>query len=412
MIAKLANGVIDIDILKTGILKTNFDLTQINSNPTSWNMEILTEILKYLRIQGILRIDPDWLPTPTYVVQRTGKQGQLIEDCGKGLSVINALYSALFESIERSAAENYQENCCLTGSFTTLKDQFPLCFPGIFVPDYKEIEDLELYWCRGKDLLTSKDIYVPADCVYFPFASRFFPVSTTGLAANQTMEQAILHAIYEVIEYDTLSIHCYTGLPGRDVILSPEFEPLYSIYSDILSNGLKVNLKYLDNDLHIPVVISLFEEIPQMPGIKVAGIGCHLDPFIAAQRALTECAQSASFWYKRYLRGEMEEGKIFHPPLFFDPAYIATCAPIGLEKIESKSFKDTTIDLKLVLEQLCDIASHVIFIDLTRPDFPIPSVKIVIPNFEDSFTGNLSRGRAVYIKKIIDEYINSAQEIP
>jgi len=269
-----------------------------------------------------------------------------------------------------------------------------------------------LKWCKGYDLLREEDIYVPLDTVAFQYEdSNHFQIVTTGLAANRTKKETILYALYELIEHGTLSIYCYTDLPGRDIDLTRKDEPLYDIYQKFVNAGIKVAIKYLDNDLHIPTVLTLFEEIPEMPGVKTAGIGCHFDPFIAARRALTECAQSASFWLHHYLNGQMVEGKVFHRPLHFDSHYSMNCNPIRLQEIENRSTGDVNIDLKLLLDLLKTVASHIIYVDLTREDFPFPCARLLIPNFEDSLIGDetvTTKERAKIARKAVDEYIKNA----
>lgn len=375
-----------------------------------WDMRFFVEVLEHLSVRNILRIDPDWLPIPTYLIERISPDGETVEDCGKGLTVLDAWFSVVFESIERSAAEDYQQNKFLRGSPLDLASEYPLCAPTEFFPSKTEADSLELKWCMGQDLFTGKTVFVPVDCVCFPYESRFFPVTTTGLAANVDKDKAILHALYEVIEHDVLSIHYYTGLPGRDIVLCPENEPLYGIAEELSKVGVEMSIKLLDNGLHIPTVLAMFEHIPEMPGIRVAGVGCHLDPFVAARRAITECCQSASYWYRRYQNRQMIEGKIYHPPLYLESRYSTDCESLGLQEIESMSAGDVALDLEMTLNLLQQVASQTILVDLTREDFAFPSVRILIPNFEDLLIGDspVPRGRAERAKSAINDYIRAA----
>lgn len=386
------------------------NLGSFKLSPKEWDITDFMNVLNYLNVRNILRIDSAWSPVPTYVIQRLS-DGEIVEDCGKGLTPLDAFFSALFESIERSSAESISKREFLTGSFGELKHKYNLCAPKEFFPKKQVTNDIVLKWCKGYELLSEEDIYVPLDTVAFPYDSKYFQVITTGLAANRTKEEAILHALYELIEHDTVSIYYYTGLPGRDIELTRKDEPLYNIYQKFVNVGIKIAVKYLDNDLHIPTVLTLFEEIPGVPSVKTAGIGCHFDPFIAARRALTECAQSASFWLHRYLNGQIAEGKIFHPPLYFGSHYSVNCNPIRLQEIENRSTGDVNIDLKLLLDLLKEVASRIIYVDLTREDFPFPCARLLIPNFEDLLIGDetvtKTKERAEIARKAVDEYIKN-----
>lgn len=384
------------------------NLGSFKLSPKEWDVSDFMNVLNYLNVRNILRVDSTCFPIPTYIIQRLS-DGEIVEDCGKGLTPLDALFSALFESIERSSAESISKREFLTGSFGELKDKYHLCAPKEFFPKKQITDDVVLKWCKGYELLSEKDIYVPLDTVAFPYDSKYFQVVTTGLAANRTKEETILHALYELIEHDTLSIYYYTGLPGWNIELTREDGPLYDIYQKFVNAGIKTAVKYLDNDLHIPTVLTLFEEIPEMPGVRVVGIGCHFDTFIATRRALTECAQSASFWLQRYLADQMDEGKIFHPPVYFGSHYSVNCNPLRLQEIENRSTDDVNIDLKLLLDILKEVASYIVYVDLTREDFPFPCARLLIPNFEDLLTGDepVTKERAEIARKAVDKYIKN-----
>lgn len=379
-------------------------------SPDKWDMRFFVEVLEHLSVRNILRIDPDWLPTATYLIERISPDGETVEDCGKGLTALDAWFSAVFESIERSAAEGYQQNKFLRGSHLKLASKYPLCAPTELFPSKRETESLELEWCMGQDLFTGKTLFVPVDCVCFPYEKRCLPTTTVGLAANVRKDRAILHALCEVIEHDALSIHQYTGLPGRDIVLCPEDEPLYGIAEELSKAGVETSIRLLDNGLHIPTVLAMFDHMPKMPGIRVAGAGCHLDPFVAARRAITECCQSASYWYRRYQNRQMIEGRIYHPPLYLESRYSTDCGPLRIQEIKSMSAGDVASDLEMILNLLQQVTSQVILVDLTREPFAFPCVKILIPNFEDMVTGDspVPRGRAERAKSAINGYIRVA----
>jgi len=88
-------------------------------------------IVNYLNVRNISRIEPAWSPVPTYVIQRLS-DGEIVEDCGKGLTPLDAFFSALFESIERSSAESIGKREFLTGSFGELEYKYNLCAPKDF----------------------------------------------------------------------------------------------------------------------------------------------------------------------------------------------------------------------------------------------------------------------------------------
>ena len=67
-------------------------------------------------------------------------------------------------------------------------------------------------YCIGYDLLNEKNILVPAPLVIFKFIPKppslnpYAFYHTNGLASGNVMEEAICHALCEVVERDSISI--------------------------------------------------------------------------------------------------------------------------------------------------------------------------------------------------------------
>ena len=157
------------------------------------------------RVANITHLDH--VGIPTYLAIRP--QAKLLTTAqGKGINDDLAKISAIMESIEGWHCENMTEPP-LFGSYQTLKHEYPLCNldpslnHGPF--EWNNIESLEIPWAKGTELITGKPIYFPytminVNTAYYRPGYRYFPPRTNGLASGNTDEEAICHALYEIIE--------------------------------------------------------------------------------------------------------------------------------------------------------------------------------------------------------------------
>jgi len=361
-----------------------------------------------LNIRAWERIDPDWLPVPTYLIKRV-HGNKLVQDCGKGLTPAQARASALFESIERHAAETLEGRPLTSGCYNDLRRDNALNVlpPTLFVPLPPMAQEKRLNWIRGFDLLNQEHVLLPADFAFFPYESGLTAVNTVGLAANTTQLAAVRNALYEVIEQDVLGISVYNGLPGIDIILSSEDGAVHDVYQSILRAGIAVSLKLLESDLHVPVMLALFHHIPRSPGLTAAGVGCHLNPWVAAARALTECSQSASFWHYMKNHNPQPEGPVIRPELRFTVRYTSTSPSLKLSDIPNQSHGNSLYDVLDLLGRLRQTTSKVVVVDLTADNIGLPVVRVLIPGFEVALMDGSSppRGRAVTFEKAISKYM-------
>jgi len=76
--------------------------------------------------------------------------------------------------------------------------------------------------------------------------------NTNGLASGNTIEEAILHGLLEVIERDSLSIAEYTRNPGKEIALTEKDGLNYKLKRKLEEAGIKVKLWLLDSDMIFP----------------------------------------------------------------------------------------------------------------------------------------------------------------
>lgn len=163
--------------------------------------------------------------------------------------------------------------------------------------NHGDLERVPLDWTVGSGLSSGRSILVPADLVrrrMWRDAPRpdVFHVTSNGLAAGNTIEEATLHGLFEVIERDVLQ-RDYLGEGRRRTLIDPlSVLDGYcrGLVHRFLSVGMFLEITLVDSAYGIPVCAAYIwsEDYP----LLFAGSGCHRDPHIALSRALTEAAQS------------------------------------------------------------------------------------------------------------------------
>jgi len=350
----------------------------------------------FLAGYGITRLadvtDLDRLGVPVYTSMRP--RGRITQSSqGKGARAIDAKVSALMEAIESTHAENPTVEL-VRASLTSLEragrapvDPSTLCryVPGSWTPRLRTL------WVGAEDLVTGRDCLVPASSVYFLYPSAFL-TSTNGLASGNDVTEATLHALLEIYERDALSILVdddEVSFDDCDVIdLSTIDVPfLVEHAARLYQAGITLRLLRvpLESTIHTFVAL-LLDSSPLAPSTHISsGFGAHLDPAIAASRAITEAAQTRI--------GNIQASREFLTMDMFSDLHDQFFElAMGFEPDTAwSSLRDATTatiagDLAAVIEQCrTDGATQIIRHVLTPPDHVVSVVKVQIPGARDDF---------------------------
>lgn len=328
---------------------------------------------------------------------------------GKGFTAAQAQVSLTMESIERYSSEFREDDGArlIQGSYRKLKsggtavlDPETLILPQF--SDYRP--DDVLHWVSGYDLLRREEILTPACAVYHPFHrddKAIIHTHTDGIAAGNTLEEAVFHGLMEVIERDAWSIAKFSG-DARDAVLMdnrPEHQFLQDIVACFNRADIEIVAKDITSDLGIPVIAAFSRDLERPSMIPVDGFGAHLDPKVAMARALTEVATTRALFIQKYgFEGLREE-----PPIHYlrdeqveDPRFYAHAAK-RLEDLEVGYSEDIHRDIERVASVL---ASHgfkrLIAVDLTRPEVGVPVVRVIVPGMEAFCYDKTRKGERLY----------------
>ncbi|MBM3211019.1 hypothetical protein FJZ33_02290 [Candidatus Poribacteria bacterium] len=272
--------------------------------------ETLSNVKPYWSAFGLTRcIDItalDRLGIPVYAGVRP--RGTCLQvSSGKGITHENSSCSAVMEALEIYHAENPAPSVL---SWACEEEVF-ICNESLLFNSYLDNQILYRYrdsvhaakikqaWIRARELTSGKDILIPAGMAYFLQPSRH-STTTNGLASGNSLEEATLHALYEVIERDSVSALCVDGKVKLATIgkvvdsSSITSMPLVQLIRKIHDAECEVKLIYVPNELPVYVYIAYILDPNPLNGISYlhVGYGCHADQEIAATRSVTEAAQA------------------------------------------------------------------------------------------------------------------------
>jgi ribosomal protein S12 methylthiotransferase accessory factor len=428
--------------------------------------ETLANITPICKNIGVTRICDitylDRLYIPNYCSVLPGTEDSIWVYGGKGPTKIHAKVSALMESIERycSLSSTWSKSI-ISGSYSQLSKKYKVLHPDEVVEPvesfYSDSESI-IDFVPGFELLSEEEVLVPAALAFSRYFSKtpsvnVFPYShTNGLASGNVLEEAICHALLEVIERDAVSIAELSAssipynilekiastfkntqrigseiseITGIDFVDDPsifldvniseiaeKFEPLKYLVRRFAEAGLSLLIKDItQKDIGIPTfVASSIEWISSNYGYFAYGYGTHLDSKVALIRAITEMSQTRAV----NIHGSRDDCKkieykendeIYKRKWQFMPAKssrlrAANKNTIEFSEIKSYIMNDILDDIKFILKRLKKSGlKRVIVVDLTHPKLRIPVVRVIVPGLETFEVGRLFRNTELIIGK-------------
>lgn len=314
---------------------------------------------------------------------------------GKGVTREQAEASAVMESIERYSAEVRDTDEIVYGTYEQACEVGPTLDPAdLILPIWAldRLQGAEIAWTRAWDMMQGETVWVPACEVFYPYYPdtdlQLYRFHTNGLAAGNNMEEAVLHSMFELIERDAWSLAEYRNEPVGDVVPDPDSVPgrLIRMFKE---RGVSVHLKDLTSDVGVPTIGAAADPVGDRdPEMLTIGVGTHLDPNIAAIRAITEVAQSrATHRDGKKINAQLQRAardmgyeriKELNRVWFADGP-----GSVQLSDLRDLSTDDVLDDIDRVMGMLMEGGfERVIVADLTRPELGVPAVRTIIPGME------------------------------
>ncbi|MHC1626068.1 MAG: YcaO-related McrA-glycine thioamidation protein [Methanoculleaceae archaeon] len=355
--------------------------------------ETLKRALAAQQAAGITRITEitglDRVGIPVFSAERPSTSpGAVSVYSGKGATPVAAHVSALMEGIERYSAEVLDRNLLLSRYEEVISRAID---PAEHIlPAGTEYRGIPLLWTEGTDLTTGDKLLVCANEVYHPLPrgqNLLFRTHTNGLASGNTLEEAVFHALAELIERDAWSLAEAIGDMGpriTGVDSGPEAEML----ARFEEAGVEITLRDLTSDIGIPTIAAVADDtVTKDPALLTVGMGTHTSARVALSRALTEVAQSRL----TQIHGAREDTKVaeirrrmgYERAKRINRHWFEYDEEISFSEIKSCDTDDFYTDIQLMMDALKRQGlGTVIGVDLTRPETGIPVVRLVVPGIE------------------------------
>ena len=248
------------------------------------------------RVSEVTRMDRLGLPVFCSIRPR----GQTLRvHAGKGLSPDEARVGAWMEALEYAVAEpansawtmrpvTAAELAVQLGPGARLIDLVPAL--GVVVAEDRRIEAVEC-----EELRSGRKVMLPAEVVFVPFepsdAASLFGWTSNGLASGNSLEEATLHALLEVLERDAVSMNKPADA-SQWVDPGSLPQPLADFASTWRALGIALAVRHVPNEFALPCFEACLHE-PESGSVDLAGgWGLHPDRGIALTRAVCEAAQS------------------------------------------------------------------------------------------------------------------------
>ena len=383
----------------------------------------------------------DVLAIPNYSAVLPATEDYIWVYSGKGPTHAHAKASALMESIERySSLPSRKDNKArlIRASYEYMSKEYGrdvVLHPDDVVEQLKFPfdESMVMDFVEGIDLFTNEHVYVPAGLVlprydpdYRQAINPFKYSHTNGLASGNVIEEAICHALCEVIERDAVSLaelaasaipfhrlnyarealsaKGYNIVDIHDMFIddpnlfhdvdvsSVEFKYARYLINRFKEADVPLLIKDITSDIGIPTFIATsIQWITHDYGYLAEGHGTHPDANIALVRAITEVSQTraANIQGARddlrkmdYSMGNTAENKAWQ--------FMHSKNKKDFNSIKSYHNDDILEDINLILRNLRRAGlDRAIIIDLTNSSIKIPVVRAIVPGLE---TFKVSKG--------------------
>lgn len=353
-----------------------------------------------------------WSAGPNIAIRYRGlehlRTGFTTTSTGKGATSLEGRVSAMGEAIERYSGVwqgdepvvsarldeldgAIHPNTCMLFSETqylTRQETNRSALPPDQVPERFD-PTVRHDWTPLWSLTRERQAWLPTALLYYDTpestAGSACVASSNGAAAGNTLEDALLHGLFELVERDAVATWWYNQLP-RPAVEPERFDARHAERLRRAYRALGREFWALDltHDLQIPCFAAVSRRVGAGPEEPLFGLGAHLDPGTALRRALSEMNQLVVVRHARptpfdrdpRLLHWLREGSLAtHPYLTAHPEAPAV-APASASGSDRGDIADA---IRECTRRLADRGLEVLVLDQTRPDIGVPVVRVVVP---------------------------------
>lgn len=331
----------------------------------------------------------DRLGLPVYQAVRPASRNLSVSQ-GKGFTAAAARVGAAMEALENWHAECFDPVPQVITSVREMAYANPIRTRDLhWLPAGACLVDWPIPWVEARSLVDGGRAWLPRAMLELDFrlARAFTPAlfhrTSNGLASGNSREEALVHALSELVErYTIYTVH--RG-PGRRVALDPDsMTAPYAreLVERIRRAGFRLAIWDLTGALGLPVISAeiVGDDLPRV----WFGSGSHPAPDVAVSRALTEAAQARL----TYISGARDDLALaLRPPspyvAFEDFREPEPERAFG--ELPDVAGAEVTEDLELLVERLAAAGYPPYSVDLTRPELGVPVVRVFAPGLAEAY---------------------------
>ena len=349
---------------------------------------------------------------------------------GKGQTEIQARVSCIAEAVERFSCGYFGDEPTVTGSLDALgpdaihpndimlfsDDQYAGRLQNnetrqegrsySWVPEPFDV-GRTVGWTPVWSLSKQRERLVPNALCYFGYHQsvedtehHFARTNSNGCAAGNTLPEAVLQGLLELVERDACALWWYNRVRRPAIDLKSFGDPYFDAMSRRF-DGLGRCLYVLDlrTDIGLPVAMAVSWRNTDGGHIHL-GLGCHLEPRLAISRALTELTQVAfSEEWETLLESGNKTYDLDHlhwlrTATTNDQRYVVPQSSPVMEASDMTDFSsdDISEDIRFCVRRLNDLGLETLVLDHTRPDVGFPTARVIVPGLRH-FWARLAPGR-------------------
>lgn len=265
--------------------------------------------------------------------------------------------------------------------------------------------DAVLDWTPVWSLTGERSRLLPTAMLYYgvpdPIASRFLRADSNGCAAGATLEDAVLGGLLELVERDAVALWWYNRTPVPGIDLASLGDPwLAAQVGEHAGIGRELWLLDLTADLPVAVTAAVSRVARPSAGASeyiVLGFGAHLDPAIAARRAVSEANQflpsvtGSGVTPAQFAAEDPDLAEWFARATLANQPYLC---PLPARESAPALYAgaDVATLVTALVGELAVREMETLVLDQTRPDVGLAVVKVVVPGLRH-FWGRFAAGR-------------------
>jgi ribosomal protein S12 methylthiotransferase accessory factor len=361
--------------------------------------------------------DLDILGVPVYVSVRPQARGEAFT-FGKGLRRVDAEVGAYMEALEFYFAEPGVGRVSTRWGSARDVAGHERAEDAIldFVPLLQREVDLDgsLLLASVRDLESGDECAIPAELIYYPapdVGQSLFGASTNGLASGNSLIEASIQALLELIERDIWSFE-FVRSASKLVEAASLPDDVREIVDRAERNGLQLKVRTIPNDYGMPFFAAFVFDLDN-PSRKTfnGGWACDLDRERALVRAVTEAAQSRVAFMHGGRKVPTSRAAGFASDAQQREAKLVHQHMLGVSDTRQQTLLTDIPDLAVagalqqkldaVIERLRRVLQEPIYrVVFTPPESPLQVVRVVVPLLENLKDTRVRVGRR--LKATID----------